>query len=413
MKGIGRQTIARSALGTLLSISFILIAVLSVRAQTDAEKAPQRIARARALAALGNLTAAASELEALRGAAVDDSVREVTRILLVGIYLEQGEHKRAEALLDECFKARSAENDASLRAYYALAGQTINGIRTHLNRYRTFGLNIADHGLPAEAAADLDHLRTFLDRIIEQARSVGKENAKSSDATALLEDAASVRLTLARNDQERAQWQREVSEVRQQLVASETRIASISAAPVSGPVATPTPSPTPSSSPAPAKPSGASEARSGGLSTASSAPNRSPTNSNASIRTTAAPSRLSAPPAGRQQSSAGTSSGNPPRGKAGATGMPPVAIGSLHNMATQKITPTYPPPAKLARVSGTVTVFLVVNEKGAVETVERTNGPNMLQGAAVDAARRWKFRPTVVSGQPVRVSGFLNFNFSL
>ena len=64
-------------------------------------------------------------------------------------------------------------------------------------------------------------------------------------------------------------------------------------------------------------------------------------------------------------------------------------------------------------MTGTVTVFLVVNEKGEVETVQRLEGPPQLQQAAADAARRWRFNPTVIDGQSVRVTGYLIFNFAL
>ncbi|HEX8353066.1 MAG TPA: TonB family protein, partial [Pyrinomonadaceae bacterium] len=62
---------------------------------------------------------------------------------------------------------------------------------------------------------------------------------------------------------------------------------------------------------------------------------------------------------------------------------------------------------------GNVTVYLVVNEKGDVESVQRADGPQQLQQAAAEAARRWKFNPTVVDGRPVRVTGFLSFSFAL
>ncbi len=88
-------------------------------------------------------------------------------------------------------------------------------------------------------------------------------------------------------------------------------------------------------------------------------------------------------------------------------------VGSLLDRATQKIAPVYPSTARAARVSGVVTVYLLVDENGAVAGVQRTNGPVMLQQAAIDAARRWKFRPLVVDGRPVRVAGYISFNFAL
>jgi protein TonB len=96
-----------------------------------------------------------------------------------------------------------------------------------------------------------------------------------------------------------------------------------------------------------------------------------------------------------------------------ATDGKPLEIGSLLPIAAQKVAPTYPPTARSARITGKVTVFLMVDEKGEVATVERTDGPQLLRRAAEDAARRWKFRPTLINGQPVRVSGFINFNFAL
>ena len=64
-------------------------------------------------------------------------------------------------------------------------------------------------------------------------------------------------------------------------------------------------------------------------------------------------------------------------------------------------------------MTGSVTVFLTVDERGEVTEVRRTSGPEMLRQAAADAARRWKFKPTLVNGQPVRVSGYINFQFAL
>ncbi|HZB47434.1 MAG TPA: energy transducer TonB [Pyrinomonadaceae bacterium] len=366
----------------------------------------RRIARARSLAAVGRLAAAASELESLRAASKDESVRDVARVLLMWIFVEMPDYARANALLEETFKERGAE--PARVAYHALAGQTINGVRAHLERYRTFGINVADADLPAEAVTDLDQLRVLLERLVEHAKTIrGEEDAKSTAArstetTALLEDAASVRLRLARNDPERTRWQGEVSEARQRLVASETRIASISSVPFSRP----TPAPPTSAPPASAPPTPS----------ASDAPGRGAPAKAADQQKSVAPERAANGSANNSPaSSAPAASRNPGQapGTPAAGERQPVAIGSLHTVARQKSAPSYPSIARAARVSGVVTVYLVVNEKGEVESVTRADGPQQLQNAAADAARRWKFHPTVIDGQPVRVTGYISFNFAL
>lgn len=383
---------------------------------SETDEAQRRVARARSLAAVGKLAAAASELESLRAASADESLRDVTRLLLMWIFVEMPDYARANTLLEETFRERAAARgaDGASVAYYALAGQTVNSVRAHLERYRTFGINVADGDLPAEANADLDQLRGLLERVVEHAKTMrGGEGApttaaaaKSREATSLLEDAASVRLRLARNEQERTRWQGQVSEARQQLVASETRIASISSVPFSRP----TPSPAATS---PAAPSSSSADATGRGGPAKTSDNRKTSSAERAARDGGnRPNSAPAPAASRPTA--------PPAAQAAVTPVSgerqpgaPVAVGSLHALARQKSAPSYPSIARTARVGGVVTVHLVVNEKGEVETVTRADGPQQLQAAASDAARRWKFHPTLVDGQPVRVTGYLSFNFAL
>jgi protein TonB len=82
-------------------------------------------------------------------------------------------------------------------------------------------------------------------------------------------------------------------------------------------------------------------------------------------------------------------------------------------MATKKYPPTYPPVAKNARVTGVVRVDLIIDEDGSVADVRGATGPELLRRAATDAVKRWKFKPVLKDGQPVRATGFINFNFSL
>ncbi len=55
---------------------------------------------------------------------------------------------------------------------------------------------------------------------------------------------------------------------------------------------------------------------------------------------------------------------------------------------------------------------IVVNEDGAVESAKAVSGHPLLQQAAVDAAKEWRFTPTRVSGDPVKVSGKISFVFA-
>ncbi|MBX7171180.1 MAG: energy transducer TonB [Pyrinomonadaceae bacterium] len=91
----------------------------------------------------------------------------------------------------------------------------------------------------------------------------------------------------------------------------------------------------------------------------------------------------------------------------------PLQVGSLIDYATARVSPTYPPAAKSMRMTGTVKVEVLVNEDGSIGEVKNTSGPSMLQRAAVDALKKWKFKPFTKDGQAVKASGFVSFNFNL
>ncbi|HJQ67430.1 MAG TPA: TonB family protein [Blastocatellia bacterium] len=86
--------------------------------------------------------------------------------------------------------------------------------------------------------------------------------------------------------------------------------------------------------------------------------------------------------------------------------------GVLQGSATRRVTPTYPPLARAARVSGSVVVEVTVDEAGNVMSARAVSGHPLLKDAAVAAARGWKFTPTQLSGVPVKVIGTITFNFT-
>ena len=91
----------------------------------------------------------------------------------------------------------------------------------------------------------------------------------------------------------------------------------------------------------------------------------------------------------------------------------PVSGGVLNGTAVLLPPPTYPDAAKRMRVQGMVTVDVILDETGKVVAANATAGPVVLRDAAVQAALKARFSPTKLSGQPVKVSGVINYKFAL
>jgi len=90
-----------------------------------------------------------------------------------------------------------------------------------------------------------------------------------------------------------------------------------------------------------------------------------------------------------------------------------VSGGVLPGLALRKVTPTYPAIARTARASGAVQVQVMISEEGRVISAEVVSGHPLLREAALQAAKQWTFKPTELSGVPVKVQGILTFNFAL
>jgi TonB family protein len=372
-------------------------------ATTEGSSNEQRIERARALAAAHQLDSAVSEFESIRTATKDDSIRNVTSVMLMVIYLEQANYVRAELLLEETFQLLSSQKDASISNYFALAGQAVNGARLHLSRYRSFGINVSDPGLPEAALTDLNRLRSLLERIVAQAREIAGKNKRAYDALALLEDVIGIRTSLARDSEDHDKWKGEYAAARELLALSQTQIASI--------------------------PSGVGVLVNEPLSSAKNIPGNKPSASgpeskgafNQQKSVSTKDSAKTKTGAGDPNDSAfeqiGTASRSKPeepaesRSKKNANEKQTISTGSLNERATKKVIPNYPPNAKAAGVTGFVRVYVNVDENGNVVAISRSEGPALLQTAAEEAARRWKFPLTIVEHRPVRLSGYIDFNF--
>jgi protein TonB len=75
--------------------------------------------------------------------------------------------------------------------------------------------------------------------------------------------------------------------------------------------------------------------------------------------------------------------------------------------------PAYPQMAKMARVQGTVRIEAVSGRDGAIRNLVVTGGPALLVTAALQAVEQWRYRPTLLNGEPVEVITEIDVNFRL
>jgi protein TonB len=90
-----------------------------------------------------------------------------------------------------------------------------------------------------------------------------------------------------------------------------------------------------------------------------------------------------------------------------------VSQGVLDGSIIQKTVPVYPAIARATGTSGTVTLAATISTTGTIENVRVLSGPAMLQRAAADAVRTWRYRPYLLNNQPVEVETTISVVFTL
>jgi len=77
------------------------------------------------------------------------------------------------------------------------------------------------------------------------------------------------------------------------------------------------------------------------------------------------------------------------------------------------VKPIYPEIAMASRVQGIVILEIMLDEQGSVASAKVLRSQPLLDQAAIDAVRQWKFTPTFLNGAPVSVIMTVTVNFSL
>jgi TonB family protein len=90
-----------------------------------------------------------------------------------------------------------------------------------------------------------------------------------------------------------------------------------------------------------------------------------------------------------------------------------VSGGVMEAMAVRHDAPVYPVAARNAGLSGSVTLSVIVGANGAVKDATFQGGPQALAQAAIDAVRKWVYKPTLLNDEPVEVETTVTVNFKL
>jgi protein TonB len=84
------------------------------------------------------------------------------------------------------------------------------------------------------------------------------------------------------------------------------------------------------------------------------------------------------------------------------------------NNLFRKVQPLYPAAAKAARIQGTVELEAVISKDGVPSELRVVSSPNDdLSASSLEAVRQWRYRPTLLNGNPVNIVTTVIVNYSL
>jgi protein TonB len=90
-----------------------------------------------------------------------------------------------------------------------------------------------------------------------------------------------------------------------------------------------------------------------------------------------------------------------------------ISLGVMEGLLVNRVLPVYPSTARAIRLSGTVQLQATISREGTIENLRVVSGPALLQAAALEAVKQWRYRPYLLNGEPVEVETTINVDFKL
>jgi protein TonB len=90
-----------------------------------------------------------------------------------------------------------------------------------------------------------------------------------------------------------------------------------------------------------------------------------------------------------------------------------ISQGVTKGLLIRKIEPDYPTIARAARIQGQVVLNAIISKNGEIQNLVLESGHPMLVPAAIAAVKQWRYRPFLLSGEPVEVETTITVTFQL
>jgi protein TonB len=82
-------------------------------------------------------------------------------------------------------------------------------------------------------------------------------------------------------------------------------------------------------------------------------------------------------------------------------------------MLIRRIEPAYPPLAKQIHKEGQVELRAVIAADGTIQSLQVVRGDALFLQSATDAVSQWRYRPTILNGQPVEIETYITVIYTL
>jgi TonB family protein len=78
-----------------------------------------------------------------------------------------------------------------------------------------------------------------------------------------------------------------------------------------------------------------------------------------------------------------------------------------------QVTPVYPKDAKKHHIQGAVVLHAIIAQDGTMKAVEYVSGPPELTDSAIEAVKKWRYKPTLLNGDPIEVDTTISVVYTL